>query len=307
VPSALAQQQPETAPHTESEAYQSPTSQPQPDPFEAAPHALSNSLPGHGAPKVPKGKVIPEDEPPTANASIQAPAAPAPTDAPSPELEQPALLDEPRAALTAFLKAANWRERQSHTQHGTALRSDMEKYYADHADGPIATDSVDYLTSQPTPDGKGRFHLFQVAITDGLGFPVSVESVDGKFKVDWTSFVEFKDRMLPKYFEKFSSEPATFHAVLHRSHYFGTDVPNQENKICFAVEPPITGYTNYVWVDKNDTSLISKLAERGEFGFVSYPVISIRWVKEKKGDAYVTLSQIIADNWRADSSIAALK
>jgi hypothetical protein len=266
---------------------------PAPTEIEVAPKAL----PSAAQPVPPVPRVIPEDEPTAQSAPPdQSPLA-------SPELEQPTLLTEPRAALKAFLTAPNWKERAKFTQHADILEREMKDYYTEHADSPIKADAIDYLTSQPTPDGKSRFHLFQVECGEGYGFPVSVESMDGSFKVDWKSFVEFKDLQLPKYFEKYSSEPATFHAVLKRTHHFGSDVPNQENKICFAAEPPILGYENHVWVDKSNAALINKLGERAEFGFVSYPVISLRWVKEKDGSAYVTIYQIVADNWRTDAML----
>jgi hypothetical protein len=261
--------------------------------IEVAPKALPS--------QPPVAKVIPEEAPPSKS------TPPDPSNLASPELEEPSLLTEPRASLKAFLTAANWKERAKFTQHAQELQREMKEYYTDHADGPIKADSIDYLTSQPTPDGKSRFHLFQVECGEGYGFPVSVESMDGSFKVDWRSFVEFKDLQLPKYFEKYSSEPATFHAVLHRSHYFGSDVPDQDDKICFAVEPPVTGYANFVWVDKSSTDIINKLGERAEFGFISYPVISLRWVKEKNGAAYVKLFQIVADNWRTDATVPKAK
>lgn len=212
------------------------------------------------------------------------------------------VLAEPRSALKEFLAAPNWKERLKYTQHAEKMQSQMQEYYTSHADGPVKADSIDYLTSHLTPDGKNRFHLFQVFTGEGSGFPVSVEMMDGGFKIDWRSFVEFKDLLLPKYFEKYSAEPATFHVVMRRSHYFGTDVPDQEKKICFVVEPPIAGYSNNVWVDKSNGDMLSKLGERVDWSNLSYPVVTLRWVKEKNGTAYVTIMGVVSDNWRSDST-----
>ncbi len=285
---------PPTAPIPGSE--QPPTA-PVPPPIPVAPPTAAEIETAPKAMPLEQPLVEPPTAPPVAKVIPETPVVS------TPELEQPSLLEEPRTALKAFLNARNWQERAKHTQYADALLKDMKTYYTEHADGPVQTDSVDYLTSQPTPDGKSRFHLFQVHTGEGLGFPVSVESMDNTFKVDWRSFVEFKDLQLPKFFEKYSSQPTTFHAVLHRSHYFGSDVPDQEGKLCFAIEPPIAGYTNHVWVDKSNAHIISKLGERKEFGYVSYPVVSLRWVKEKDGTAYVTLFEIVADSWRSDATV----
>ncbi len=265
------------------------------------PHALP-------MPPAPVPRIIRDEEPSTTvtPAALATPSAADRTDdplAPSPELAQPSLLNEPRAALKAFLSAPNWQARAKLTQHGENLLQEMRDYYANHADGPIKAASIDYLTSTTTPNGKSRFHLFNVDCGNDHAFPVSVESMAGGFKVDWRSFVEFKDLQLPKFFEKYTTQPATFHVVLHRTHYFGTDVPNPERKICLTVEPPVPNYPNTVWVDDNSTDLISKLGDRAQFGSTSYPVVSLRWVKEKNGSAYVTLYEIVADNWRTDANL----
>lgn len=219
--------------------------------------------------------------------------------APSVQLP-PGQLDEPRKVLESFLAAKNWKDRITLSQSGVQIRSEMETYYQQHADGPVKAESVDYLTSQPTPDKRHRFHLFEVNTGGEHGFPVAVEETEGGYLVDWRSFVEFKDLLLPKFFESFREDLGTFHVVLKRTHYFGSDVPNQDRKICFAVEPPVPGYTNYVWVEQNNDSILRKLGDRAEWGTISYPVVALRWVKEKDSAAYVTLFDIVRDNWRSE-------
>ncbi|MBP7951205.1 MAG: hypothetical protein KA004_16255 [Verrucomicrobiales bacterium] len=214
------------------------------------------------------------------------------------------LLSEPRQILEQFLAAPNWRKRIAFCQHAELLQPEMENYYRTHADASVKTDSIDYLTSQPTPEGGYRFHLFQVSPTGGTGFPVSVEQTAGGFLVDWRSFVEFKDLLLPKFFEKYTEEIGTFRGVLRRAHYFGTDVPAQERKICFTIEPPVPGYTNHVWLDADNHRLLNKLGERKDWGVESHPVVALRWVKEKNDTAYVTLWDVAADNWRGDPTVA---
>jgi len=66
------------------------------------------------------------------------------------------------------------------------------------------------------------------------------------------------------------------------------------------VEPPVPGYSNYAWVSDNDLELITKLGVRAEFGQTSYPIVTLRWVKETNGVAFVVLEKIRSDNWRSD-------
>lgn len=243
---------------------------------------------------------------PTPGLLIEAnPASAAPLESPNP-LEPsdtppaPSILQEPRSALESFLAAPNWQQRLPMIQHADKLRPQILDYYTSHSDGVVKTDSVDFLTSQPTPNGSEVFYLFNVQMHGGHAFPVAVEKMQGTYRIDWQSFVEFKDLLLPAFFKTYSTEPASFHVVLERKHYFGTDVPNQDRKLCFSVEPPVPGYSNYAWVSDNDLDLITKLGVRAEFGQTSYPIVTLRWVKETNGVAYVVLEKIRSDNWRSD-------
>ena len=219
---------------------------------------------------------------------------------PSTTPPSPSILEEPRAVLEAFLAASNWQQRLILIQHADKLRSKIANYYTNHSDGSVKTDSVDFLTSQPTPNGDEVFYLFNVQMHGGHAFPVAVEKMDGSYRIDWESFVEFKDLLLPQFFKTYSPEPASFHVVLERKHYFGTDVANQDRKLCFSVEPPVPGFSNYAWVSNSDLELITKLGVRAEFGQTSYPIITLRWVKESNGTAYVIFENIRSDNWRSD-------
>ncbi len=212
----------------------------------------------------------------------------------------PSILQQPRNALESFLAAPNWQQRLPMIQHADKLRPQILDYYTSHSDGVVKTDSVDFLTSQPTPNGNEVFYLFNVQMKGGHAFPVAVEKMQGSYRIDWQSFVEFKDLLLPEFFKTYSPESASFHVVLERKHYFGTDVPNQDRKLCFSVEPPVPGYSNYAWVSDSDLELITKLGVRAEFGQTSYPIVTLRWVKETNGVAYVVLEKIRSDNWRSD-------
>lgn len=213
------------------------------------------------------------------------------------------ILIEPRKALEKFLSAATWRERIKYVQNPELTKSRMEHYYQSHADGPVKTDSVDYLTQTDTPDGKSKVFVFRVYLPEGFGFPVSVEQFGNDYRVDWSLFVEFKDLALPKFFEKFSAEPATFHGILRRAHYFGSDVTDQDNKLCFKLDAPVQGYANNVWVDKSNTELITQLGNRVTFqAQESYVTATLRWVKEDSGEAYVSLVRIVSDSWRTEPS-----
>jgi hypothetical protein len=207
-----------------------------------------------------------------------------------------------RETLEAFLNSPNWKQRIKYVKLAKDVAPIMAEYYQENADGPTKIDSIDYLTSGTLPDGQGKLNVFHVAVEGKPAFPVVVEEGPDGNKIDWQIFVEFKDLRLPRFFEKFSEKPGEFRVVMTRSHYFGSDVPNQDGMLCFCVEPPIKGYKNHVWVDKDNAELLEKLGARKDWGVESaQPIVSLRWVKDASGAAYVMLDDILADNWRTEN------
>jgi hypothetical protein len=254
-------------------------------------------VPEIAKPMPPPDSEAPKAEVVSAPTEIQEPPAP-----PAPGPVNPNYpLENSRTALEQFLKARNWKERSLYVADINRITPIMQEYYREVADGPIQPESIDYVTSGLMPDAKTKMNIFHVSCDGQPAFPVMVEEKDGVARIDWESFVEFKDLRLPKFFEKFHENPGVFRVMMARTHYFGSEVPNQENMLCFAVEPPVPGYRNQVWVDASNKDLLEKMGSRKEWNpkpEEAQPVVKLRWVKDAAGGAYVMLEDIVADNWR---------
>ena len=245
-----------------------------------------------------------------------APAAVSPTNRPTPPKADPSslhdivyefdeensLLKAPREALASFLGATNWKERANYVQSPDRVTSLMEKYYSDNRDGPIYANTVTFQNSERVPGNDSMFFLFHIT-TDKVpeGFPVSVEETKDGMRIDWEAFTEFNDNLLFGFLNNYQEEPARFHVIMRRAHYFGPGVPNLEDKYAFRIEPPIPGYQGYAFVDRDDPIVQSELSYQLEWHAISYPIVELQW--ERNNDThqqYVAIKDIVQNNWRSE-------
>lgn len=184
-------------------------------------------------------------------------------------------------ALIKFLKAKNLQERLKYTLAASSMKPLMERYYQAQADGPIRIDAAGLVRLDPKPQmGGGAHAVFGVESRD-WEYPVPVmleESADG-WQVDWLSFVEFKDRILERFFEEYQEGAARFHVGITRTHYFEDKVPNSDNKDAFRIGPaPPNPFLTTVFVEK-DSQVGRDLKERIPWGAQVWAIVELEWVK----------------------------
>ena len=203
--------------------------------------------------------------------------------------------------LLSFLKAASWEERLKFTMLPDHVADKGRTYYESNPDGAITVDEIHYLRHAPRPEVGNGLHCVFVVFSRGWGedgFPVMVEVKDGEARVDWLTFVEFKDNMLAQFAANPSIEGKwQFHVMLRRCHYFDDDVPNVEEKDCFEIGPPMpTSSPIYAFTDR-----VSQLARELSTTItwdkqVTWGIVELEW-KKTNGNQYVELTAVPQLNW----------
>jgi hypothetical protein len=151
-----------------------------------------------------------------------------------------------------FFAAADWEARAAHVQTPGTIRPLMEQYYRENPEGPVSVRMIQLLRHDKAPASGGLPHcVFQVSGGDlKQPLPVMVEETPAGWKVDWLTFTEFKDDLLAKFMAGPQEEPKRFHVMIRKTHYFDDDVPNLDELICFEIQPPMPGYSAYVFARK---------------------------------------------------------
>lgn len=289
------------------------------DPTEpSAPKSESASPAPMTAASLSEKSALPADTPPSppaAGALLEVPAKPAmnaessgaQTTSPA-SLTQSHVIEEDDAppaakpaveALKKFLSAKSLTERLAYTLGADVMKPLMERYYGRAPDGPILVDRIQFVRMDPNPElGSGKHCIFSLENkTWEFSVPVMLEEKPDGFKVDWVSFVEFKDRLLEKFFQTYQEgEPCFFHVGILRSHYFKDDVPNLEHKDVFRVSPaPPNSFQETAFLDKN-SELAQKLRSQLPWETHVWAVVGLQW-KKLGSQQWVELTSVPQMHW----------
>jgi hypothetical protein len=174
----------------------------------------------------------------------------------------------------------------------------MEEYYGANPDGPLHPSHIQMIRHDRAPETGPPHCVFQVS-GGGLRqpLPLIVENTDRGWKVDWLTFTEFKDELLVKFLESPQPEPARFHVLMRRAHYFDDDVPALDKKTCFQVMPPMPGFTGDVFALKGTPVARDLDKFMGWDVTQAAAVVELQWRNE---DPYkwVELTNLVQLNWR---------
>jgi hypothetical protein len=200
--------------------------------------------------------------------------------------------------LKKFLSARTLKERLPYIQMASQIERKAAIYYTSNPDGPIDVDEIHYLRHDESPQvGKGMhvvFVLFSRAWESGI--PVMVEQTADGARVDWLTFVEFKDDLLHKFLTNYMDSPVRFHVGIRRTHYFEDDVPSVEEKDTFEVTTPMENVHGFVFVPRG-TPLQRSLA--GTISWdkeMSWVIVELQW-RRNGPTKWVEMTALPQLNW----------
>ena len=200
--------------------------------------------------------------------------------------------------LAHFLSARKWQDRLKFVQLPDQMEAKMQLYYAKSGDGPVDVDSIQYLRHDENPQvGKGMHVVFVLFSRNwDYAVPVMVEVAEDGARVDWLTFIEFKDDMLNKFLGTYMEERVQFHVGIHRTHYFDDSIPNLSQKEQFSISSPMGNLNSYVFVPKG-TPFARRVANIISWDKEdSFVVAELQWRKE--GNAkWVEMTNIPQLNW----------
>lgn len=213
-------------------------------------------------------------------------------------------LEKPGTALVKFFAAPTWQDRLPWVLAPDVMKPQMEAYYKSAKDGPLIPDSVGLNNIESTEEDPDRKYYSYVAFFPDVPgpIPMTVEDTKAGCKVEWRTFIECKDRLLEKFCEAYTPEPATLRVSIRRGHYFDKDVPAQDRKVVFDVLAPDQTGPYKVWLDKDSVNYTRHFASgvRSRWEILSRMVLTLQWEKTQDGAAFVRLREVVADNWHPE-------
>jgi|GEM_PF-4434766 len=209
----------------------------------------------------------------------------------------PAELEEPVNILRLFLLANSWEERLKYVLWPDKIRPLMQLYYQKHDDGPIEVQHADVLPREPE-SGEATQQVFLLGGRDmPQPVPIMVEKTATGWLVDWAIFVEGREKLLEKFFAAKGDISAPFRVFVRRKRYFGEDIPDLENKLCYEIQPPAQGFIGHAFADKN-TPLAAVLDRYLGWQVLNAPmVMELRWKNDGEG-GWMEIVGLAHENWR---------
>lgn len=201
-------------------------------------------------------------------------------------------------ALRDFFAAKTWNERLVLSQAQDKVKPLMQRYYESVPDQPVRVKTIELIRHEKKPETGSPLCVFEVAGPDvPEPLPVMAESTPDGWKVDWLAFIEFKDKLMLRFLQKWQDEPGRFHVMVRRTHYFDDDVPDRDKKDCFELMPPTPGYSGFVFVAK-DSPLAKQLERAIPWNSDNIAaVVEIQWRKQDRFQ-WVEMTSVPQFNWR---------
>jgi hypothetical protein len=208
------------------------------------------------------------------------------------------VLDAPEAALKAFLSAPDRATRAKHVLFPETVLAKMDAYHAsapDQATVPLSLRRNDSNDSLESGEPLVTYLVATREIPDG--FPVAlVQTADG-WKVDWESFVEFRDDHFGRFAQGQGGDAGAFHLLVRNTHYFGPPFKGSDRLTAFRVDPPLPDRNQYAFV-ATGSELHKTLARSTEWGRPCAPVLQLVRKTHEDGTTHLEITGIQSPDWR---------
>ena len=201
--------------------------------------------------------------------------------------------------LIHFLNARTAEDCLPYVRYPEASREKVAQYFANRRE-PLRLLKLALRKQSPIDNSTLVAYVFRVATWDNnRGFPVLVEQTSKGFKIDWDTYLQFKDDTLGKFLET-PAEEATgqFAVILSRRHYFGDAIPKDATLDAFLLRSPVDQNTN-AFVFSDPESGESRV-EADEFLWDRhyFPVVEVRWEHPPDAPPHLKLTRIVRRGWR---------
>lgn len=206
--------------------------------------------------------------------------------------EKPITIDAAKISLEKFLSAETISDKARYILNAERLLPKIIEYHENH---PAFEESlIDQKATNQNLDSQ--FRIFYVTTKkQKISFPVFLENTDRGWKVNWEAFIQYNDNSLGNFLQEFQQKGKNFYVKLERSHYFGSKIPELGSKICFKIDPIVSGQA-YVFSERK-----SDMAEYADTELqweeVYYPIVRLEWDNGNPTKPFVKIVEIVQKNW----------
>lgn len=233
--------------------------------------------------------------PPDTSAAPPAAAVPPPPVESEPQPKK--ILATAEGTLRAFLESPDWKARSVFVLSPDHVRPKMEAYARNNPDGPTAFRSFSVKHSEVDPDSGSTLLIFQVEPSgDGAVIPVAVLETEDGWRIDWESFVEFRDDHFKQFTDGPSDLKGEFHLIVTLPDDVSPDVHENEKFAGYVLAPPLPERRRIAFIEKSNPAY-QQLREATANGKIFTPVLELTKQDVGGGKSFLKILSIRATNW----------
>ncbi len=205
---------------------------------------------------------------------------------------------EAEETLNGFLKAPNWSARSAFVISPDSTRPKMEADARQHPDGPISFESVSVKYSQADANSTTRLLVYEVlsAGEPKISHVAVLKTYDG-WRVDWNSFVEFRDDRLTRFIDGSAELAGEFHVIVRPASPSANASPENQEFASYILSPPMADRQRVAFV-KRSSPVYSELLLALEKKPVFLTVAELAKRTLRDGRTYLEILSIKSNDWR---------
>lgn len=231
----------------------------------------------------------------------------APPPAPAPEPVKPGSEKPPEPAakasaaaeiaLRTFLEAPDWEARSTYVLFPEKVRSAMEAYSRKVPDGPTAFKSVSVKHSYIDEQTGSTLLIFYVATEKfPVGIPVAIKETPNGWRVDWPSFVEFRDQLFQKFVAGPADQTGRFHLVVTTPPPARAAKTENPHFSSFLLQSPLDAKPQLAFV-KKPSEISNTIQSATQDGGIFTPLLEVAKRQTADGKSYLEVLSVSASDW----------
>lgn len=175
----------------------------------------------------------------------------------------------------------------------------LKGYYTAQPLQPLKHVEIELMEQGTTVDTRASAFVFNVRHeASAEGFPVLVEETPAGMRLDWQSYIQWRDEWLKKFATQRGTAPQILYVTLRRTHYFNDDVPDLENKLAFRLASARSEEEGVVAFVDRQSGLGRELDAAYRWHQVYFPVVELQWEQEGDNRHYVRLRRVVRASWK---------
>ncbi|OYV05266.1 MAG: hypothetical protein CFE26_12490 [Verrucomicrobiales bacterium VVV1] len=204
------------------------------------------------------------------------------------------VLSAAKSALGDFLAAADWKSRSKLVLFPETILPRMERFHEKHPDGPTEPTRLGIEHCEASATTNLMLVVFRVhTATHPTGFPVAVSETPDGWKVDWQSFVEFKDELFVEFVTGKATDSGSFHLLIQPS----TEPTETDDRITYILSDPVK-QREFLATVRKGTDAAKSLADITKDGVIATPVVELSRLARPDGTFDLEIIGVPATNWR---------